>query len=229
MKANVRSLLDFPRGNYIVIHMDVSHPIKCVIPSLDAHVLEVLAGTTRPLTGRKVYRLAGTGSDRGIRLVLHRLVRQGLAIAEDQGSSTLYWANRAHLAWPAVELLVGLRASLIEQMSSRVAGWDVPVLHASIFGSAARLDGDENSDIDLLLVRPDAADDDTWNDQVTALRAWATEVTGNTCQVFDVTMSRFAEHVQADDPLVASWRRDGLHLGGTSIEALVRTARGGSR
>jgi hypothetical protein len=209
--------------------MDVSHPIKCVVPSLDAHVLEVLAGTTRALTGRQVYRLAGAGSDRGIRLVLHRLVRQGLAIAEDQGSSTLYTANRAHLAWPAVEVLVGLRTSLIEQLSSRVAGWGEPALHASLFGSAARQDGDEQSDIDLLLVRPDAADNDSWNAQVTALRAWTADATGNPCQVFDVTMSRFAEHVVAVDPLVADWRRDGLHLGGMSMETLVRAARRGPR
>jgi predicted nucleotidyltransferase len=208
--------------------MNVSYPIKCVVPSLDAHVLEVLAGTTRALTGRQVHRLAGAGSDRGIRLVLGRLVRQGLAIAEDQGSSTLYTANRAHLAWPAVEQLVGLRTSLIEQLSSRVAGWGVRALHASMFGSAARQDGDEQSDIDLLLVRADDADDDSWNDQVTALRKWATDATGNPCQVFDVTISRFEEHVRAGDPLVADWRRDGLHLGGTSIETLVRAARSGS-
>jgi hypothetical protein len=52
------------------------------------------------------------------------------------------------------------------------------------------------------------------------------DVTGNHCQTFEVDRARFAEHVVAGDPLVDAWRRDGIHLGGVSIEALVRSSRG---
>ena len=83
--------------------MDVSHPIRSIIPTLDAPVLEVLARTRRRLSGREVHRLAGTGSVRGVQLVLARLVAQGLGDAEEHAGAILYAANRAHLAWPAIE------------------------------------------------------------------------------------------------------------------------------
>ena len=221
-------LLDFQSANSTITSMDVSHPIRSLITSLDAPVLEVLAGTTRPLSGREVHRLARTGSDRGVRLVLGRLVAQGVALAEEHAGSTLYVANRAHFAWPAVEILVGLRTALLDGVRDRIAAWPIAPVHASLFGSAARRDGDEQSDIDILVVRPDGSGDDAWNDaweaQLDALRSWVFASTGNRCQAFDVTGSRFAEHVAAADPLVDAWRRDGIHLAGASIETLVRAS-----
>lgn len=81
--------------------MDLGHPLRAVVPSLDASVLEVLAGTTRPLSGREVAKLAGKGSPSGVRLVLQRLVKHGLVTREDRASAIYYVANRAHPAWPA--------------------------------------------------------------------------------------------------------------------------------
>jgi hypothetical protein len=205
--------------------MEVSHPVRGVIPTLDAPVLEVLAGTTKPLSGREVHRLARTGSDRGVRLVLNRLVAQGLATADQHAGATLYVANRAHLAWPAIEALVGLRATLLDRLRELLAGWPIAPGHASVFGSAARGDGDEESDIDILIVRPEASPNDAWETQLEALRSWVLESTGNRCQIFDVDRSRFAVHVMAADPLVAAWRREGIHLVGVSIETLVRSSR----
>jgi hypothetical protein len=45
---------------------------------LEGEVLSVLAGTSKPLTGREVARLARRGSDRGLRLALNRLAEQGI-------------------------------------------------------------------------------------------------------------------------------------------------------
>ncbi len=205
--------------------MNVSHPVRGVIPTLDAPVLEALAGTTKPLSGREVYRLARAGSDRGVRLVLNRLVAQGIAIADEHAGSTLYVGNRAHLAWPAIEALVGLRATLFDRLRELIGGWPIAPIHASLFGSAARGDGDDRSDIDVLIVRADAAPDDAWEAQLDSLHSWVLESTGNRCQIFDVDRSRFADHVAAGDPLVDAWRRESIHLVGASIETLVRTSR----
>lgn len=204
--------------------MDLAHPIRGIIPTLDAAVLETLAGTSGPLSGHHVYSLAGTGSARGVRLVLARLVTQGLVVADEHPGVTLYQANRKHLAWPAIEALVGLRGALIEALRERVTAWEITPLHASIFGSMARGDADEGSDLDLLLVRLPGRDEE-WEAQLDALRKWVLEATGNRCQAFDVDADRFDEHVAAGDPLVAAWRRDGIHLAGTAIESLVRAAR----
>ncbi len=209
--------------------MNLTRPLRGVLPTLDAPALEVLAGTSRPMSGRQVYVLSKTGTARGVRLALARLVAQGLVLADDHPGATLYSANRAHLAWPAIEALVGLRSALLEQMRGRIADWPIAPVHASIFGSVARGEADEASDIDVLLVRAAAVDEDAWEQQVGALREWAFAVTGNRCQVFEVDEPRFAEHVAARDPLVDAWRRDALHLAGDPIEVLVRRSRRGSR
>ena len=74
--------------------MNVAHPLRGIIPTLDAPVIEALAATTRPLTGREVNRLAGVGSPRGVQLVLRRLVAQGLVLAEGRDNAGYDLANR---------------------------------------------------------------------------------------------------------------------------------------
>ena len=204
--------------------MDVAHPIRAVIPTLDGPILEVLARTTRPLTGREVHRLSGVGSQSGTRLALERLVDQGVVFAEPRGRAVFYSANREHLAWPAVEDLALLRRALIQRLQDDLRTWSPGPLHASLFGSAARGDGDAHSDIDILLIRPsDVGEDDSpWADQVDLLRERVRAWTGNNCQPFQVDLERLAEHARAGDPLLAAWRRDALKIAGEDLHALLR-------
>jgi len=203
--------------------MDVSHPIRGVIPTLDAPVLEVLAGTIRGLSGREVHRLAKSGSLTGVQLVLARMVTQGLVTAEEHPSVTLYAANREHLAWPAIEQLAGIRTRLLERMREIVAAWSIAPLHVSLFGSAARRDGDSESDIDVLIVRPDGVgeDDEAWESQVGALRAAVGSWTGNRCQSFVIDRVRLVAHLTAKDPLVANWLRDEVLIMGERLAAII--------
>ncbi len=202
--------------------MDVSHPIRSIIPTLDAPVLEALAGTRRRLSGREVHRLAGAGSVRGVRLVLARLVAQGLVDAEEHAGAILYAANRTHLAWPAIEELAAIRGELFGRIRDVVVGWSIQPLHVSLFGSAARSDGDASSDIDLLVVRPDTLpDDEAWEDQVDALRDDVRDWTGNRCQVLAVDRRRLAEHVAVGDPLVDGWLRDEILLAGEPLRTII--------
>ncbi len=203
--------------------MDVGRPIRAVVPTLDGPVLEVLARTTRWLTGPEVHRLAAVGSPNGVRLVLARLVKQGLVVADEHPAAVLYQANREHLAWPAVETLAGIRARLIEGIRGELDSWGSPALHASLFGSVARGDGDAESDIDVLVVRPDDADEDQppWADQVDRLRAQVWAWTGNQCQVFQLEHARLTEHVRAKDPLVGDLLRDSVRLTGPDLRAFV--------
>ena len=203
--------------------MDVSHPIRGIIPTLDAPVIEVLVGTTRALTGREVHRLASAGSVRGVQLVLARLVLQGLVRADEHANATLYVANRSHLAWPMLEALVGLRGGLLGLIREVVAGWEVAPLHVSLFGSAARRDGGAESDIDMLIVRPDdvAEGDETWEAQIDTLRDQVVAWTGNRCQAFDIDRARLGEHLAAHDPLVENWLRDEVILAGEPLRSLI--------
>lgn len=203
--------------------MDVSHPIRGIIPSLDAPVLEVLAGTTTPLAGREIQRLTGVGSHRGVQLVLRRLVAQGVVFADARSNAVYYTANRRHLAWPALETLAGLRALLVRRLSEEIASWPLKPRHASLYGSAARGDGDAASDIDILLVRPNgiAEDAEPWEEQVVGLREAATAWTGNPVQIFDIDETRLAEHVAAHDPLVDAWLKDGRLLAGKALRVVL--------
>jgi hypothetical protein len=203
--------------------MDVAHPIRAVVPSLDGPVLEALAGTTLRLTTLEIHRLARVGSSMGVRRVLERLADQGIATADHRGNAIYYAGNRDHLAWPAVEILAGLRRAMRERIEVLIGGWSIPPIHASLFGSTARADGDEKSDIDILLVKRDLApaDDEQWDDQVDGLRSEVVAMTGNRCQAFSLTSERLLEHVKAGDPLVDSWLRDGVHLFGVELSAVI--------
>lgn len=211
--------------------MDVSHPIRGIIPTLDAPVIEVLAGTTRGLSGREVHRLAGAGSVRGIQLVLARLAAQGLVRADEHPNATLYAANRAHLAWPALEALVGLRGHLLTRLRETIAGWEIAPVHVSLFGSASRRDGGPDSDIDLLIIRPGgvAQGGEAWLAQVDALRDQVAAWTGNRCQAFEIDPGRLSEHVAAGDPLVDGWLRDGVLLSGEPLRSVINGLGVGAR
>jgi hypothetical protein len=85
--------------------------------------------------------------------------------------SKLCRLNRAHLAAAAVVELVQLRGRMLELLRREIASWAVAPEHASLFGSAARGDGDTSSDLDILdilVIRPTgrAEDDPTWGEQL---------------------------------------------------------------
>ena len=45
-----------------------------------------------------------------------------------------------------------ISTALLDGLRDRIAAWPIAPVHASLFGSAARRDGDERSDIDVLVV-----------------------------------------------------------------------------
>ena len=204
--------------------MDLGHPISSIAPPLVARVLEVLSGTTRPLAGREIGRIIGEGSANGVWKSLNRLEEQGVVLADHRSRATYYVANREHLAWPAIETLTRLRGALTTRLGREIGDWAVAPLHASIFGSTARGDSDQDSDVDLLLVQPDnlaPADTEAWDVQIASLRGAVRRWTGNRCQTFVVDTSRLGEHVRAQDTLVSAWISDEVLLCGSPIRDLV--------
>ena len=177
----------------IVVPMDVARPYAAVTGGgLEGEVLTVLAGTTRPLTGRQVARLARNGSDRGLRLALNRLAEQGLVDTQDAPPAVLYTLNHDHIAAPVALALVGLRSALCDRLRDAIAQWEIPPVHVSLFGSAARGDGDATSDIDLFVVRPQplAVEDQIWRAQLDSLANDVVRWTGNHAGISDVGEDR---------------------------------------
>jgi predicted nucleotidyltransferase len=203
--------------------VDTSKPYTAVCPTLDSEVLAVLAGTTRPLTGREVARLTGRASHRGVAEVLSRLVEHGLVERQEAGRALLYTLNREHLAAPAVEILAGMRAELLSRIRDLVGAWKTTAIHASIFGSAARGEGTTQSDIDLFVVRPDVVSDDDaqWREQLDELATNIERWTGNRASIAEAAESEIERLVAEDRPIVAELRSDAIAIGGTDISTLL--------
>lgn len=138
----------------MLLDMDLSDPTRAVTPTLDGPVLAVLAAAGRPLTVGQVAQQAARGSEIGIRRSLARLVEQGIVRAIWMGRNQVHELNREHIAADIAVALANLRVELWDRFRREFKGWKVKPLLASVFGSAARGDGNESSDIDLLLVHP---------------------------------------------------------------------------
>jgi predicted nucleotidyltransferase len=203
--------------------MDVSKPYAAICPTLDSEVLAVLAGTTRPLTGREVARLTGRTSHRGVAEVLTRLVEHGLVERQEAGRALLFTLNREHLAAPAVELLAGMRAELLRRIRDLVGAWKLEAVHVSIFGSMARGDGDTQSDIDLFLVRSNALSDDDprWRKQLDDLAEKIERWTGNQASIAEAAEAEIERLLEEDRPIITELRSDAISVNGVPIPVLL--------
>lgn len=196
-----------------------------VIGSARGAVLEVLAGSTSPLSGRRVAGLTrGRVSQTQVNAILRQLTVAGLVLCEEQPPAKLYRLNRQHLAAPGIEALAGLRVVLIRRLGELLTQWPVPPLAAWLFGSAARGDGDERSDVDLLLVRPPDVDvdDARWNQQAAELTDHVTSWTGNSCHLVELSLSELLGAAERQERLIDELRRDAVVLTGPSIQTLLR-------
>ncbi|HET6570929.1 MAG TPA: MarR family transcriptional regulator [Solirubrobacterales bacterium] len=203
--------------------MDVSKPFTAISSSVDADVLVVLAGSTKPRSGRELARRAGRSST-GVQHVLDRLVEHGLVKREEVGRTFLYELNRDHLLAPTVEQMAGARAELVRRLRDAIDGWEVPPVHASLFGSAARGDGDASSDIDLLVVRPADLDpeDANWRDQLDELADSVRRWTGNNAGIAEVSEGELPRLRKDRPPVVEEVSEDAVDLAGEDTRKLLR-------
>jgi DNA-binding transcriptional ArsR family regulator len=204
--------------------VDVGRPAGIAMPPGTEAVVRALAGTDAALGVREVARVAGVSANRASQ-VLAALAEHGLVLVEEHGSGRLCRLNRAHLASDALIALVELRGRMLEFLRSEVRSWSRRAVHASLFGSAARGDGDTRSDLDLLVIRPDdSGDDDAWDDQLFASGERIFAATGNRAAWFVTTQADLCRAIAAGEPIIGEWRRDAVHLAGRRIDALLREA-----
>jgi len=203
--------------------MDIAHPYKAVCPTLDSGVLSVLAGTSRPLTGREVARLLGKRSHGGALNALNRLAEQGLVDREEAGRALLFTLNRDHLAAPAVDVLAGMRGELFRRLRSTIGSWELAPVHVSVFGSAARGEGDAGSDIDLFVVRPGEVDgeDPAWRSELDLLARQVQRWTGNRAGIAEVGEAELARLRKDEPPIVAELRSDAITVAGAAAAELL--------
>jgi predicted nucleotidyltransferase len=192
---------------------------------LDVAILVELSRLPNPVTVGQLRQRLGRGSDRGVRLALNRLVKQGVVFATSVGNATVYAINDQHLIAPAVHALADVRSRFLRQLRELIATWSIAPEHASLFGSAARRDGTSESDIDLLIVRPgDIDDDELWREQLdelaTRVRAW----TGNNVQISDLAGSEVKALRARRPAIVGELEQDAVDLAGVTVRQLLHTA-----
>jgi predicted nucleotidyltransferase/DNA-binding transcriptional ArsR family regulator len=211
----------------MLINMDLSRPWAPIRSPIDMEVLRVLRRGTRPLTGREVARLVRAGSQPTANASLRRLSDEGVVRVEEAGNAYLYTLNREHLAAPAVELLADVWTELERRLRDEVAGWQVAPVHVSIFGSAARGDGDTASDIDIFVIRPrDVPDDDPeWRGQLDQLSDHVLAWTGNHVGLSEVSEADVRRLRRERPRVVAELSREAITIAGPEPAELLGVRR----
>ena len=203
--------------------VDVGSPLNSLIPTLDAVVLEVLAGTESGLGATQLARLTRRGTRPGHVRALDRLIRHGLVIAEPTNRGHMYRLNRNHVLIPALTAALGAREQFVLQLVQQVDRLQPAPIHASLFGSFARADGDADSDIDLLLVVEDdeVRNSERWQAQIRVLEDQVLGWTGNRLEALVFSRRTLAEAIRGDEPVITSLRIEGIHLSGTGFRVLA--------
>lgn len=202
------------------MRVDLSAPIEDVIPGHRGAVLAALVRLRQPITGRQLAAQAAVPPATA-RRIIDDLAEAGLVDLQPIGRAIGVTLNRRHLAVPALEQLVAMRAGLIERLRTAIGKWAEPAAAGWLFGSAARGDGDRRSDVDVVVVARRKASP-LWDEQIGALARLVSDITGNTAQVIDYTSARFRELVRVANPLVRSLRVEGIELVDGSASLLGR-------
>lgn len=196
--------------------MLLQRPFEAITTSTDGDCLMVLARGDDEFTASQVNRLLdGRRSLSGVRNALDRLARQGVVRRRPVGNALTYRLNREHLLSRAIETIANAKPHLIERTREAIAGWEVVPTYAALFGSAARSDMREDSDIDVLVIRPDGADGERWTDAVLGLQRLMSSWTGNDVRVLEFSEDEARAH-GATDPVMREIARDGIPLAGRS-------------
>lgn len=205
--------------------MDIADPASGLLSASTRAVLRTLAGTTQPLTGRDVARVSSL-SQNGAHKVLVHLVEHGLVGAEPAGRAMLYTLRREHLLVEPLLAILDANQRLAVRVTTAVMDWQVSPVHVNMFGSAARADGGVDSDIDILVIRPNVVDieDDKWRQQLSDLSTAVFGWTGNRLAWLELSASEVSIAVTGGAAIVAEWQRDSITLVGLPIDDLLRGA-----
>jgi len=207
--------------------MDFVRPLDAVIPGVQGRILAVLAETTAELNLRTIARIANV-SEAQVSRVLPGLVSLGLVERREAPPSALFQLVREHIAAGPLLALSRSRDRMIEKMRQIAEGLPLEPASVVVFGSFARGDADEESDIETLLVRPLGIDDsdETWSSAVQQWIDQVANVSGNNVEVLEVAEPDVPARLASKRSVWQQIRRDGLVVSGSSLESFQPAARG---
>lgn len=186
--------------------MNFGEPFGGLMPGARGAVLAVLLRTGAPLTGRRVHALVADRHSLGaVQQALRELEPLGLTTTETIGRAGVHRINEGHAAIAPLRSLASPIAMLTRVVQKAVSDVDAVIA----FGSVARGDAHADSDIDLVVLAPEA-----WTGRAD-LQQRVQDGLGNDCDVLHLTREHFEPAPEDREPVVAEVLRDGIALVGT--------------
>jgi predicted nucleotidyltransferase len=147
-------------------------------------------------------------------------------VRESRPPSNIYRLNREHVAADGILALAQMWSALVGRIRANLGTWPVAPEAAWLFGSAARGERTERSDLDVFLVRPASglasAISEAWEHQTEALANKIKNWSGNRCEVIEMEAAELRAAVDRDDRLIRDLREQAVVLAGTDPPGLLR-------
>lgn len=205
--------------------MEISKPGADLLGDARASLLLALSRLTRGVSGREAARLAGVKSQATSQRELAKLVAIGLVTVQPSPPASLYALNRSHVLWGPVREILASPTKVRDVIREVVERHTDGQATAALFGSVARGTSTTASDIDLLLVVPDAFVAEARESLIDELNEKVASFTGNPLQLFAVSRSEVATMNTNNDPLLRSWLDDARTLTGEDLSSIVAATR----
>jgi predicted nucleotidyltransferase len=205
--------------------VDFVHPITAVIPGAKGRILDVLVQTTAELSVRTIARLAGVSAAQASR-VLPDLVELGIVERREVPPSSQFQLVRSNVAAQALIALSRARESVLDQIGAAAAALPAPPVSVIVFGSFARSEATSDSDLDIVVVRPDELEEDdaTWTALIDDWRDHVRAVAGNAVEILEVNRAEAGAKLGSRSTLWREIARDGVVAHGLPVDELREPA-----
>lgn len=212
--------------------MDFRTPVETVIPGATGRLLAALARVDAELPVSTLARVAGVGRTRASGLI-SELYNLGLIDRREIGRTTMVRLARDNAAGELLDRLGHLQELVMDRLRLMATEFDPAPLSLVVFGSFARGEATADSDIDVLAVRSEDADSDSWAAAIAAFSTKVRRLTGNPVQVLDYDLNELRRRASPRAKTGrAFWKalgRDSVVLAGVGINELVTERRVASR
>jgi predicted nucleotidyltransferase len=201
--------------------VDFRHPVEAVIPGAQGRVLAVLLNAGGELNLRTIARLADVSLAQTSRVV-PRLVSLGLVERREVPPSSLFRLVPEHVAARALLELADARRQVLAAMSVAAEEIEPAPVSLIVFGSFARGDDELGSDIDVVIVRPPAAErDEDWVEHVERWRTTVGRIAGRHVELLHVAADEAPARLASHSALWRDVRRDGRVVFGEGLSELA--------
>lgn len=192
-----------------------------LVSEKEALVLDALLRADAPVSGRALSRITGLSQSSAQRAVA-RLRQTGLVETLSVPPALLYRPNLDHLAMPLVREMLNLDRVLRDRLADLVSTWKVKAENVTVYGSVARGEPTDVSDIDVLVIRRFGVrvDDPVWQEQIASMGSMLQRWTGRRASVIEVSSIDARHGLSSGEKYLCEAARDGWTVSGRPLAVL---------